>query len=144
MNVQQPKQIEIILADENAVGYNLFNEAVTHLGIPAILSAFDSCGKLVRFLEKFKAPPAAPDVIFMDIDLSAKHGKACLRELRENPRYKNTPIIVFASSFTPLDIKDSRKFGANLYINKPTRLPELIDLLQKIFSPRWQRILLQN
>jgi CheY-like chemotaxis protein len=137
----QPKHIEIILGDKNPKGHDLFTEAVNHLGIPAILSSFDSCGKLTQFLDRITGSVPVPDVIFMDIDLSAKNGKACLREVRETPRYEKIPIIVFASSFTPVDVQESRKFGANLYINKPTGLKELIDLLQKIFSPRWQRVL---
>jgi PleD family two-component response regulator len=59
------------------------------------------------------------DLILLDIAMPNMSGFEFLHEIRKNPRYMQTPVIVVSSHSTPEAIDYVKKHGANEYVPKP-------------------------
>ena len=80
------------------------------------------------------------DLVIMDISLNGnKSGLDLTRELRENPDYKDIPIICLTAHARKTDEKNAMEAGANVFITKPVKNEKLLDLrvtaVCDLFSP---------
>ncbi|HAM88781.1 TPA: two-component system response regulator [Candidatus Falkowbacteria bacterium] len=65
-----------------------------------------------------KAKVAIPILIFLDLIMPSKDGFETLKELKENERTKNIPVIVVTAVEDAENIAKVRKLGAEKIINK--------------------------
>lgn len=60
------------------------------------------------------------DIVLMDVSLhDTKDGIELTKELRNNPKYKNIPILILTSNNSPKTLEEAIDAGANNYFNKP-------------------------
>lgn len=64
--------------------------------------------------------PELPAVIVLDLNLPGMNGKAVLEAVRQHPRLKRTPVVIFSTSSNPKDIEWCYEHGANSYHVKQT------------------------
>lgn len=67
-----------------------------------------------------------PEKIGATVDVSAKQGFEYLKKVKENPKTKNVPVIVFTNLNSSADRKKAKDMGAIDYIVKADHLPEEI------------------
>ncbi len=79
-----------------------------------------------------KVESERPDVIIMDVMMPVMDGLKALRTLRENPETKTLPVIVLTVRDQQGDVLAGWMAGADLYINKPCRIKELISAIKGI------------
>lgn len=60
-----------------------------------------------------------PDLILLDIQLPVMDGYAVARQLRQNPKLADTPIIAVTSYAMPGDREKAMQAGCSGYIEKP-------------------------
>lgn len=130
------KLIEILLADDDADDRDFFREALEESGIPSKLTTVVDGEKLTHYLSTITSPPP-PDVIFLDINMPYKDGKACLREIRKDDKFRNIPVIMFSTSTYVGDIEETYESGASLYISKAEFFENENSMLKKLFSKNW-------
>lgn len=63
-------------------------------------------------------PPAAPDLVLLDLKLPRVDGLQVLRTLRADPRACGTRVVVFTSSDEELDQEECRRLGVTDYVRK--------------------------
>lgn len=69
-----------------------------------------------------------PDLILLDLLLPKKTGFDVLRELRANPEFKLTPVIILSNLGEDSEIKKAFELGANdYYVKAQHPLQEIID-----------------
>ncbi|KAG9566247.1 hypothetical protein KCV01_g20255, partial [Aureobasidium melanogenum] len=75
---------------------------------------------------------AAPgiDLVLMDIMMPVKDGLTATREIRENPRFANLPIIALTAKAMPDDQQQCLQAGANDYVAKPLDVDKLLSLIR--------------
>jgi DNA-binding NarL/FixJ family response regulator len=73
-----------------------------------------------------------------------KSGLECLKEIRENKKYNNIPILMFSTSSHLKDVDEAYALGANLYIPKSEFFKDELQAVSSIFCPGWQRKLLMR
>jgi len=66
----------------------------------------------------------SPQLILLDIQLPDTNGLTMCRQLRDQPETAEMPIIMI-SAHAPPKIKEAEEAGANNYLMKPIRLPQL-------------------
>lgn len=71
-----------------------------------------------------------PDLILLDIVMPKKDGFSTLKEIRANPQWKNTPILIASSLGQQEDIKKGLSLGATDYVVKSD--VALGDIVKKI------------
>lgn len=85
--------------------------------------------KCLEFLESGEKP----DLILLDIMMPDMSGWECYNKIRANNFWKNIPIV-FLTARTDRIAKDAGSFLGNDYIEKPFRLPDLKQRIDKILN----------
>ena len=129
---QGSNAIMIIIADDDSDDRLLFTEAISEINTTIQIQSVDGGLPLMQLLTAANA--ALPDIIFLDLNMPGKNGKECLKEIKNNLRLKDVPVIIYSTSATTKDINDTHTAGANLYIRKPNTFTGLIEVIKKVFS----------
>jgi DNA-binding response OmpR family regulator len=71
-----------------------------------------------------------PDLIILDLLLDQMKGEDFLKQLKENPKYSTTPVII-ASSFSPRSYKSIFEIDSGLaYLEKPFTQEKLLEVIR--------------
>ena len=70
------------------------------------------------------------DVLIVDIYLPIMDGAALIRELKNDPKYKHIPVLAISAGGASAK-NDALKAGADLYLDKPMRLNEVMATRSK-------------
>lgn len=62
-----------------------------------------------------RAPPELPSLIVLDLNLPGLDGRTVLKAVREHPRFRSVPVVIFSTSSNPHDIAWCYENGANSY-----------------------------
>jgi two-component system sensor histidine kinase ChiS len=73
-----------------------------------------------------------PDLIILDVMMPVMDGLRALRALRENPETRTLPVIVLTVRDQQGDVLAGWMAGADLYINKPCRIDELVAAVRRM------------
>jgi CheY-like chemotaxis protein len=73
-----------------------------------------------------------PMVIFLDLNMPKMDGRECLKEIKNNDRLKDIPVVIYTTSSHLRDIEETRNLGAKGFISKPSSLVELHTVLNAI------------
>jgi CheY-like chemotaxis protein len=84
----------------------------------------NNCDGLLRKVLDFE-----PDVVLMDNKIPPVGGIAATREIKATPVYRDLPIVYFSANQDIARLAEDA--GADLYIEKPFDLDELVNLLQR-------------
>lgn len=126
-----PTTFKILLAEDNPGDVRLFREALDGVGLSFDLVVADDGEKAIE-LAKGAATGQPFQLIVLDINLPRHKGDEVLRQLRAEPSFRDTPVIVMTSSEAPADRAAAEWFGASLYIRKPSDLDDLMEVANVI------------
>ncbi|HOS49770.1 MAG TPA: response regulator [Bacteroidia bacterium] len=79
-----------------------------------------------------------PDVIICDINMPFMDGFDVLEVLRLYPTLKDIPFIFLTAKTEESDVKKGMELGANEYLFKPVRKPDLLDAIKRCLENRKQ------
>lgn len=79
-----------------------------------------------------------PDVIICDINMPFMDGFDVLEVLRLYPSLKDIPFIFLTAKTEESDVKKGMELGANEYLFKPVRKPDLLDAIKRCLENRKQ------
>ncbi|HYM07337.1 MAG TPA: response regulator [Terriglobales bacterium] len=107
---------KVLVADDNPVSRELIRE---------ILEAEDceviEAGNGHEALEKVREHQ--PDLALLDIQMPILDGNAVIRELREDPRFANLPVVALTAYAMQGDREKALALGFTSYITKPIDIP---------------------
>jgi CheY-like chemotaxis protein len=96
----------------------------TKTDVPIRLQRCSSAEQVLTLLNSPLMPdrtlPELPAVIVLDLNLPGLNGKSVLLAVRQHPRLKRTPVVIFSTSSSPHDIAWCYEHGANSYHVKQT------------------------
>lgn len=130
--------LNILLADDDADDRLFFKEAMDEINIDTMVSVVNDGAQLIEYLNH--SSHYLPDIIFLDINMPLKNGLECLRELRQDGRYKDIQIVIFSTSGADTDIEAAYRFGANGYLKKPGDFTQLKTSLTNVLMDTFHAI----
>ena len=71
-----------------------------------------------------------PDLIFLDVVMPKKNGFQVCRDLRHDPQFTQTPIILLTSKSQDTDKFWGKQQGATEYITKPYEETQILNALK--------------
>jgi two-component system KDP operon response regulator KdpE len=71
------------------------------------------------------------DALVVDLGLPDMDGKVIIRHLRGTSA---TPVVVISARHSQAEVDAAYKIGANRFLHKPFRTPELVDCLQQLIA----------
>jgi len=74
------------------------------------------------------------DLILTDINMPIMDGLKLVSMVRNDPNYKETPIIVITTEGAIEDRERALALGANEYITKPIQTKKILETVKKLMS----------
>ena len=124
----------IFLTDDDADDCMLFSEALREIYSEkeAKLTIANDGIKLMEALDRSVPPP--PEVIFLDLNMPLKNGFECLEEIRNTPKFREIPVVIFSTSSNNDIVDKTYLHGANYYICKPQSFNLLKKTIEFVLS----------
>lgn len=76
-----------------------------------------------------------PAIILMDIEMPKMDGFDCSKNIKQNPLWKDIPIVMITSRTADKHRHHAVEVGVNEYLGKPFKEAELLEILKK-YAPR--------
>src|SRR6187431_3519703 len=127
--------IRVYLADDDEDDCSFFQEALAEVNGEIDLFISRDGEELMKAFEETVPPP--PQVLFLDLNMPRKSGMECLKEMKQNEKLKNIPIVIFSTSADADYIEKTFHYGANYYARKPGTFTVLKKLIEKVMSINW-------
>jgi chemotaxis family two-component system response regulator Rcp1 len=130
----KPKEINILLVEDNPGDIRLVREALDECGMHHRLEVVTDGVQALEHLRRGKTAPdeSLPDLILLDLNLPKKDGREVLMELKGDVDLRRLPVVVFSSSEAGEDILGSYDHHANCYVCKPLELDAYIKVIGQI------------
>lgn len=126
--------IEILLVEDNPAEIRLTIEGLKEGRIANRLHSVTDGDQALDFLYRrgaYKSVPR-PDLILLDLNLPGIDGRAVLRQIKEDPELKVTPVVIITSSEAESDIIKSYEAHANCFISKPIDFTGFAQVIRSI------------
>jgi two-component system chemotaxis response regulator CheY len=81
-----------------------------------------------------KLPEEKFDLVMTDINMPVMDGLKLLTMMKNNPTYKDIPVIVITTEGRDEDRKQGMALGAHDYIPKPVQTPHLLKVVRGILG----------
>lgn len=120
----------ILLAEDDDDDFYIFNCAVSSL-IKSVHILRTANGVM---LSSILQSQIHQDVIFLDINMPYKNGITCLKEIRSNPTFDNTRVIIYTTANHTREIELCYTLGATFYVIKPMSFSLTNSQLKDLFK----------
>lgn len=137
IEAQERKPIVILLADDDDEDRMLTADALAESRVLNELHTVENGEELLeylrnegKFMDKTKHP--RPGLILLDLNMPKKDGREALRDIKNDARFKQIPIVVLTTSKTEEDIGQSYDLGVNSYISKPVTFEGLVKVMRAL------------
>jgi len=117
----------ILIADDSPAELRLFVRALSPLGC-RLITAED--GEEAERL----ARKEHPSLILLDVVMPGKNGFALCRELKQDPLFRDIPIVIASSKEEKSDQLWGRRQGADAYLVKPFSLETLLEVVEGLLA----------
>jgi len=129
MNAHPPSQRTILVIEDDPQLAKLIQFCLAREGFE-VRQAADGEQALQEFDQA-----QLPDLVLMDVMLPYRNGYELLADLRRRPAWNQVPVIMLTSRGREEDVVQGLDTGANDYLIKPFRPPELIARIRKLLRP---------
>jgi len=116
------KALNILLAEDDGDDVLFFREALDAMPVSCNLAVVNNGEEAVGF---FSQTRQRPDFVFLDINMPKLNGIEALRAIRAMHPSHDVYVIMLSTSVSEHMVDQSYRFGASLYVQKPTRFADL-------------------
>jgi DNA-binding response OmpR family regulator len=128
---KENKQIKILLVEDDPFLLSMY---VTKFEIENFLVVTAEDGE--KGLEKAKSE--IPDIILLDILMPKMNGFDVLKNLKEDSKLKNIPVILLTNLNQKDEIERGLSLGADDYLIKAHFMPsEIVDKIRRLIADRY-------
>ncbi|MFC0780804.1 response regulator [Flavobacterium sp. HJSW_4] len=121
----------ILLADDDTDDAEMFCEALAEIDESIVCHCSENGSGVLNML---KDQEKTPKVVFLDLNMPVMNGWECLKQLKQEERYKDIPVIMISTSSHKNDMDTAANLGAVCYFVKPNTFKDLKQALGLITS----------
>ncbi|MES2517439.1 MAG: response regulator [Bacteroidota bacterium] len=134
----------ILIADDDEDDRFLVKSAFDDCTVSCSIHYVENGVEVMKYLENEGAfdntlKYTKPCLILLDLNMPKKDGREVLKEIKSNPKFKATPVVILTTSKAVEDVNLCYGLGANGYIVKPSSFTELANIL-KVLTTFWLNI----
>ena len=126
----------ILYAEDNSNDIELTLEAFKDIKIANRVQVVNDGAQVLDFLYKrgkFKIRTGAnPIVILLDIKMPKIDGFQALKIIKEDPEFRNIPVVILTSSREEKDLVESYKMNTNAYVVKPMDFDQFTKAIKEL------------
>ena len=133
------ENITVLVADDDPDDQLLIKDAISEVRPDARVDFVSDGVELLEYLRR-QGPFAdriddpLPRLVLLDLNMPVKDGREALFEIKSDPAFWRTPIIIFSTSTAQADIRKAYQLGANSFITKPSSFDRLVEIVRSIDS----------
>lgn len=135
--MSEPRPIRVLLVEDNPHVAELITDGLESAARRELLGrvafVFDVCGDGQAALERVEQ--VTFDLIILDVYMPVMDGAQFLRLMRARPHLASTPVIALSAG-GPAAREAAMAAGADIYLDKPIRLTEVMAAAAKLLGPR--------
>ena len=130
---QQPKPLDVLLAEDNATNQLVFRKMVDGLGLTLRIATNgeEAVAEVAR---------QRPDLVFMDVSMPRMDGKQAARLIRAAETGARLPIVAVTAHAMREDRDGILAAGMDDYLTKPIRKAEIKRILGERFPDRYAEV----
>jgi CheY-like chemotaxis protein len=128
--------VEILLVEDDERDIGLIEKVFEEAKIRNNVHVVENGEEAVLYLRgecKFSGS-RHPDIVLLDLNLPKKDGREVLREIKEDEKLKNIPVVVLTTSNAEKDIFGAYNLHANAYVTKPLDFDQFINVVGSIVN----------
>ena len=119
----------ILIVDDSSSLRTVVNLALTRAGY-TVIEARDGSEGLAQLEKAGKV-----NLIVSDVNMPVMDGISFLKQVKQHPRHKFTPVIMLTTENQQEKKEQGRAAGAKAWIVKPFNPPQLLDAVSKLILP---------
>jgi two-component system, cell cycle response regulator DivK len=122
-----PEDAHVLVVEDNVPNFVLIARLLAYMGVQRCEWKTTGWGVV-----DFANTMPRVDLILMDLRLPHEDGYEALRQVRANPRLRNTRVIVVTAQASAAEMQKAREAGFDGFLSKPLdvdRFPEQIRLI---------------
>ncbi len=123
----------VLVVDDQPINRRLVVDLLAPLGF-----ACAECASGDDALARLDGAAPWPDLIVLDVRMAGLDGLAVTRALRGRPRSRGVKILLMSASVLGFDPAAGRTAGADDFLAKPFRVPDLLEKVAALLALRWQ------
>lgn len=120
----------LLMVDDDDDDLELMKSAFKDVGFPFPIKCFNDGKDLLDHLSEKE--PKKPTLILLDLNMPKNSGKVILYKIKQDPRFKNTVIVIYSTSNCKNDILEAYELGCNAYVIKPNCYNEILKIANGI------------
>jgi CheY-like chemotaxis protein len=134
MNLEGLKPANVLLVEDNEDDVELTLEALNNSKLQVKIHVVSDGMTAMTFLrrEGEYAGAQRPDLILLDLNLPRMDGREVLKEIREDPKLTDIPVVILTTSEDEEDILKAYLLHANCYITKPIDFSQFTRIIKQI------------
>lgn len=123
------KKVKVLIVEDEKMLADMYTTKFSMEGFEAANAADGMIGLA-------KAREMKPDIILLDVIMPKLDGFGALKEIRQDPKLKDTPVILLTNLGQDEDIRKGKKLGATDYFVKANHTPaEVVAKVQAVLQP---------
>jgi CheY-like chemotaxis protein len=124
--------VKVLIVEDNPGDVELAKEALRETSLTLDLHVAGDGQEALDVLRHEGEGGARTDLVLLDLNMPRKSGHEVLEEMKNDPKLRLIPVVVFTSSSAREDIEGAYDRYANCYITKPGDLDELVGVVRAI------------
>src|SRR5690348_7641633 len=104
----------VYLSDDDLDDVEFFQIALSEICDTCSLTVSNDGAELLKQLIAC-TDSHTPDIIFLDVNMPKVNGLEALEAIRNAPRFRSVPVVVYSTSSSDHFINDAHRLGANYY-----------------------------
>jgi CheY-like chemotaxis protein len=120
------KKLHILLAEDDEDDILFFREAINSLSLSCELIVVNNGEHAVNY---FSESNHLPDFVFLDINMPKLNGIEALKAIKMIHPSNDVHVVMLSTSMSDPMVEQSYRFGASMYIQKPTNFNDLKEYI---------------
>jgi len=125
----------IVLIDDDPDDLDIMKETLKKVDPSAQCISFTYPDEAIRVITDELI--VVPDFIIIDMNMPRKTGLECLRDLRAQSEFDDTPIVIYSTTISQT-VKDTlKRAGATHVFQKPSKYDSWANVINKVLHKDW-------